>query len=29
VVSRMLTNGFKDMRPKGDNVNVKIKKGEV
>jgi hypothetical protein len=29
VVSRMLTSGFKDMRPKGENVNMKIKKGEV
>jgi hypothetical protein len=25
----MLTSGFKDMRPKGGNVNMKIKKGEV
>jgi hypothetical protein len=23
------TSGFKDMRPKGENVNMKIKKGEV
>jgi hypothetical protein len=22
-------SGFKDMRPKGENVNMKIKKGEV
>jgi hypothetical protein len=29
VGSRMLTSGFKDMRPKGENVNMKIKKGEV
>jgi hypothetical protein len=29
VVSRMLTSGLKDMRPKGENVNMKIKKGEV
>jgi hypothetical protein len=29
VVSRMLTSGFKDMRPKGENVNMKIKKGGV
>jgi hypothetical protein len=29
VVSRMLTSGVKDMRPKGKNVNIKIKKGEV
>ena len=29
VGSRMLTSGFKDMRPKGENVNVKIKKGEI
>jgi hypothetical protein len=29
VVSRMLTSGFKDMRPKVENVNMKIKKGEV
>jgi hypothetical protein len=29
VVSRMLTSGFKDMRSKGENVNMKIKKGEV
>jgi hypothetical protein len=27
MVSRMLTSGFKDMRPKGENVNMKIKKG--
>jgi hypothetical protein len=29
VVSRMLTSGFKDTRPKGENVNMKIKKGGV
>jgi hypothetical protein len=29
VVSRMLTSGVKDMRPKGENVNMNIKKGEV
>jgi hypothetical protein len=29
MVSRMLTSGFKGMRPKGENVNMKIKKGEV
>jgi hypothetical protein len=29
VGSGMLTSGFKDMRPKGENVNMKIKKGEV
>jgi hypothetical protein len=29
VVSRMLTSGFKDTRRKGENVNMKIKKGEV
>jgi hypothetical protein len=23
-----LTSGFKDMRPKGENVNIKIKKGK-
>jgi hypothetical protein len=28
VVSRMLKSGFKDMRPKGDNVNMKIKRGK-
>jgi hypothetical protein len=28
VVLRMLTSGFKDMRPKGENVNMKIKKGK-
>jgi hypothetical protein len=27
VVSRILTSGLKDMRPKGENVNMKIKKG--
>jgi hypothetical protein len=27
--SRMLTSGFEDSRPKGENVNMKIKKGEV
>jgi hypothetical protein len=26
VVSRILTSGLKDMRPKGENVNMKIKK---
>jgi hypothetical protein len=26
VGSRMLTSGFKDMRSKGENVNMKIKK---
>jgi hypothetical protein len=29
VVLRMLTSGFKDMKPKGENVNMTIKKGEV
>jgi hypothetical protein len=29
VVSRILKSGLKDMRPKGENVNMKIKKGEV
>jgi hypothetical protein len=24
----MLTSGFKDMRPKGENVNMKIKRGK-
>jgi hypothetical protein len=29
VVSRILTSGLKNMRPKGENENMKIKKGEV
>jgi hypothetical protein len=28
VVSRILTSGLKDMRPKGENVNMKIKRGK-
>jgi hypothetical protein len=28
VGSRMLTSGFKDMRPKGENVNIRSKRGK-
>jgi hypothetical protein len=28
VVSRMLTSGFKDMRPTGENVNIRSKRGK-
>jgi hypothetical protein len=28
VVSRMLTSGFKDMRPKGENMNIRSKRGK-
>jgi hypothetical protein len=28
VGSRMLTSGFKEMRPKGENVNIRSKRGK-